>query len=396
MRLGWGDAMAKLEKRRDSDGRIRFTFRYVDVDGARRRHTPDVETEPEALRIQAEVLTRVARGIVGVPDVKSAERQQAGLTLAELHERYQAEAMPRRAKTPTAYKRQIRAGVGKLLPLFGSTALASLTRPELRRFCDSWLLEGREPATLNWVLSGLSAVWRWAQEVGLLSDSLSCPVRGLFQTPKAGSIDYLSAEQVCQLLTHAEATAPSLFPMIATAVYTGMRKGELYGLRFSDVNFTSGVIRIAWSYNTTPKSGKTRAVPIHPSLMPILRAWQRVCPQTPQSLVFPVVGKLGRLGMGNSGDGKELQRLLKESGCPVAAHPWHALRHTFASHYVMSSGNLIALQQLLGHHDISMTMVYAHLAPSYHAQDLARLTYAKPSADVIPIESRVAQRTRRK
>ena len=87
--------MAKLEKRRDSDGRIRFTFRYVDVDGARRRHTPDVETEPEALRIQAEVLTRVARGIVGVPDVKSAERQQAGLTLAELHERYQAEAMPR-------------------------------------------------------------------------------------------------------------------------------------------------------------------------------------------------------------------------------------------------------------------------------------------------------------
>ena len=271
MRLGWGDAMAKLEKRRDSDGRIRFTFRYVDVDGARRRHTPDVETEPEALRIQAEVLTRVARGIVGVPDVKSAERQQAGLTLAELHERYQAEAMPRRAKTPTAYKRQIRAGVGKLLPLFGSTALASLTRPELRRFCDSWLLEGREPATLNWVLSGLSAVWRWAQEVGLLSDSLSCPVRGLFQTPKAGSIDYLSAEQVCQLLTHAEATAPSLFPMIATAVYTGMRKGELYGLRFSDVNFTSGVIRIAWSYNTTPKSGKTRAVPIHPSLMPCLR-----------------------------------------------------------------------------------------------------------------------------
>ena len=148
--------MAKLEKRRDSDGRIRFTFRYVDVDGARRRHTPDVETEPEALRIQAEVLTRVARGIVGVPDVKSAERQQAGLTLAELHERYQAEAMPRRAKTPTAYKRQIRAGVGKLLPLFGSTVLASLTRPELRRFCDSWLLEGREPATLNWVLSGLS------------------------------------------------------------------------------------------------------------------------------------------------------------------------------------------------------------------------------------------------
>jgi hypothetical protein len=43
-----------------------------------------------------------------------------------------------------------------------------------------------------------------------------------------------------------------------------------------------------------------------------------------------------------------------------------------------------------------MTMVYAHLAPSYHAQDLARLTYAKPSANVIPIESRVPKRSRQK
>jgi hypothetical protein len=102
-----------------------------------------------------------------------------GLTLAELHERYQAEAMPRRAKTPTAYKRQIRAGVAiSCCRCLARRPLVSLTRPELRRFCDSWLLEGREPATLNWVLSGLSAVWRWAQEVGLLSDSLSCPVRG--------------------------------------------------------------------------------------------------------------------------------------------------------------------------------------------------------------------------
>ncbi len=387
--------MAKLEKRRDSDGRIRFTFRYIDIDGTRKRHTPDVETEPEALRIQAEVLARIARGIVGVPDVRSAERQQHRLTLADLHERYQAEAMPKKAKNPHEYKKQIRSGVQKLLPVFGATPIVNITRPELRRFCDRWLLEGKEPATLNWVLSGLSAVWRWSQEVGLLSDSLTCPVRGLFQARKSGSLDFLRAEEVERLLAHAELSAPTLFPMIATAVYSGMRKGELYGLRWSDVNFASSVIRIAHSYHSTPKSGKTRAVPIHPSLLPILRAWQRVCPQTPQALVFPIVGKLGRLGMGNSGDGKELARLLQESGCPVAAHPWHALRHTFASHYVMSSGNLIALQQLLGHHDISMTMVYAHLAPSYHAQDLARLTYTRPSAEVIPIAKQRANRGRR-
>ncbi len=54
--------------------------------------------------------------------------------------------------------------------------------------------------------------------------------------------------------------------------------------------------------------------------------------------------------------------------------------------YVINGGNLIALQQILGHHDIKMTMVYAHLAPSYRAQDMARLNYATPTpARVIPI-----------
>lgn len=387
--------MAKLEKRRDSDGKVRFSFRYVDVNGSRKRHTPDVETEPEALRIQAEVLARVARGIVGVPDVRSAERQQTGLTFAELHDRFQREAMPKKSKCPLVYKQRIRGGIQPLLRLFGAMPVLNITRQELRRFCDRWQSEGRAPATMNWVLAGLSAVFRWGQEVGLLSDSHPCPVRGLFQVRKQGSLDFLSAEEVSQLLAHTEESAPTLFPMIATAVYTGMRKGELYGLRWTDVNFQSQVIRIAWSYSSTPKSGKTRAVPIHPSLLPILRQWQRVCPQTPQGLVFPVVRKRGRVVMGESCDGMELTTLLRESGCRVAPHPWHALRHTFASHYVMSSGNLIALQQLLGHHDISMTMVYAHLAPSYHAQDLAKLTYAQSSADVIPIETRKTVRGRR-
>ena len=376
--------MAKLEKRRDSDGRIRYTFRYLDVDGSRKRHTPDVDSEPDALRIQAEVLTRVARGIVGVPDVRSAERQQQGLTLDTLHQRFQAEAMPR-SKSPKAYKTRVSSAMKQFMPLFGQRPLLGITRIELRRFSDRWLTEGRDPGSLNWILSSLSAVWRWAQETGLITEAADSPVRGLFQARPQGSLDFLSAEEVERLLLHAERNAPALYPMIATAVYTGMRKGELYGLRWSDVNLMAATLRIAYSYDSTPKSGKTRSVPIHPQLLPILRKWRKECPQTPQSLVFPVVAKRTRVRMGNSNDGEELVKLLKEASCHVAEHPWHALRHTFASHYVMSSGNLIALQQLLGHHDIAVTMVYAHLAPSYHAQDLARLSYASVPADVVPI-----------
>jgi integrase len=73
-----------------------------------------------------------------------------------------------------------------------------------------------------------------------------------------------------------------LYPMIATAVYTGMRKGELYGLRWSDVNMTAATLRIAYSYDSTPKSGKPRFVPIHPLLLPILPKRRKECPLTPQ------------------------------------------------------------------------------------------------------------------
>ena len=58
--------MAKQEKRRDSDGRIRWTFSDIDIDGTRKRHPPDVTTESEARRIQSEVLARVSRGIAGM------------------------------------------------------------------------------------------------------------------------------------------------------------------------------------------------------------------------------------------------------------------------------------------------------------------------------------------
>ena len=86
-----------------------------------------------------------------------------------------------------------------------------------------------------------------------------------------GDSESQSAEEIELLLLHAERNAPTLYPMIATAMYTGRRKGELHGLRWSDVKLTAETLRIAYSYDSTPKSGQTRSVPTHPQLLPILR-----------------------------------------------------------------------------------------------------------------------------
>jgi integrase len=135
--------------------------------------------------------------------------------------------------------------------------------------------------------------------------------------------------------------------MIATAIYTGMRKGELFGLRWIDVLFDRGVIHIAHSYGKTPKSDKWRPVPLHPALVPILRDWQRRCPPGP--LVFPVVpGRRKKQRMGTPDDMMDIEELLHLAGCHVPMRPWHAMRHTFASHYAMAAATCWRFRGFLG------------------------------------------------
>jgi site-specific recombinase XerD len=80
--------------------------------------------------------------------------------------------------------------------------------------------------------------------------------------------------------------------------------------------------------------------------------------------------------MGTPDDMMAIEELIQASGCHVPVRPWHAMRHTFASHYVMAGGNLLALQKILGHSKFEMTQIYSHLAPDYMAGEIARLSFS--------------------
>ena len=99
--------------------------------------------------------------------------------------------------------------------------------------------------------------------------------------------DFLSREEVAKLLTWAEQQQPSESPLYATAVYTGMRMGELYGLRWTDIDFELAKLHVRRSYWTLPKSGKGRTIPLNTNLAPILRDWKQRCRRTDENLVFP-------------------------------------------------------------------------------------------------------------
>ncbi|PSM31124.1 site-specific integrase, partial [Haliangium sp. UPWRP_2] len=174
--------------------------------------------------------------------------------------------------------------------------------------------------------------------------------------------------------------ANSHFLAVALALYTGLRRGELMGLRWSDIDLDAQRLTVAHSFAALPKGGRPRHLRIPAALVPLLIAWRPDCPATAEGVVCPARAA-GRWGMSRGRSDHGLKSLLAAAGCPPLRRGWHSLRHTYASMFIRAGGNLVALQKILGHTDMKMTLAYAHLAPDFLAQDMERIHYPPPPAD---------------
>jgi integrase len=239
-------------------------------------------------------------------------------------------------------------------------------------------------------LAVLSKLYKWARRAGHVD--CANPVQGVERPRTTSTVDYLDRAEVGRLIAKAEELARAdgadweartRYPMAVAAIYTGMRKGELFGLRWIDVHLDAGRIDVARSYRLAPKSGQARHLPIHPELARVLREWRPVCAPTDENLVFPTHGggKRGRWHMGEEQDMLGIAELFAAAEChePADGKPWHLLRHSFASHAVMSGTSLYEVQRLLGHASPAMTQRYAHLAPDHLAGAVARLSFSIPA-----------------
>lgn len=140
------------------------------------------------------------------------------------------------------------------------------------------------------------------------------------------------------------------------ALQTGLRKGELLGLRWSDVNFEAEQILIRET-----KSGKPRMIPMNRRARWLLK---KLAARSPLSeWVFQTRKRNGAAGP--AADTKTAwRRALRLAR--IEDFRFHDLRHTFASHFAMSGGDLYALAKILGHSNPKMTIDrYAHLSPEF-------------------------------
>jgi integrase/recombinase XerC len=234
---------------------------------------------------------------------------------------------------------------------------------------------GLAPRSIALALAAWRGLYRWWGRDGLVAAN---PVDGL-RPPKAAKPlpKALSVEQAVSLAAHdSDVGDPRLAARdhaIVELLYgCGLRVGELVGLDRAASGHAAGWVDLDdASAHVLGKGSKRRSVPVGGAALQALRAWLLVRGQVARAdeAALFVSQRGTRLSAGQLRT--RLLRLAGLAGLPTAVHP-HMLRHSFASHLLQSSGDLRAVQELLGHASISTTQVYTqldyqHLAKVYDA-----------------------------
>lgn len=360
--------------RRSKDGKfLGFYLRWYEG-GKRRVMASKQESLTDARKMLLQIEARIARGEAGI-----AEAPAEVPTLARLIERFLAEYSRPRIKDVERYRIQARVALIRVVPQLGSKRADTITAIDVGRLRDA--LSRRYAAnSVRQTIATLGTAYAWGNRIGIVAGN---PCRGIELPQRVDALDYLTTDEVKALLSYATERAASggiadrlQHARIVVAIHTGLRKGELCGLRWRDLDLRSHRLTIARSYRAAPKSGKPRHIRLPAVAIPILAEWVKVCPMTDEGVVFPVRRRDGRWAMSEeTSDLLGLPALLTAAGVRVPSHCWHVLRHTFASHYVMQGGNLLALSRILGHSDVKVTMIYAHLAPDFIGAEMNRVKF---------------------
>jgi integrase/recombinase XerC len=270
----------------------------------------------------------------------------------------------------------------------GAVSLAGVQSHHVRRWAAQLHAGGSKdgarrarlaPRSIALVLSAWRGFYRWLGRDGLVSSN---PVEGV-RAPKAGRPlpKALSVDQAMALAEHGSdadaggdpARLAARDQCIVELLYgCGLRVGELTGL---DVHAGPGAA--GWidapdaSIHVLGKGGKRRSVPVGSAALKAVAAWLAVRGQwAPADEAALFVGRRGRR-LTASQVRARLKANALHAGLPTHVHP-HMLRHSFASHLLQSSGDLRAVQELLGHANITTTQVYTkldfgHLSKVYDA-----------------------------
>lgn len=382
-----------------------YYFSYRNREGRRRRYRIGNSESLSPAQARDQAILLAARVITGEDLQAEKKRKRRAAALAKsrklegfLTHNYEPWAISHR-KSGVATVRRIRRNFPHLL----NQPLIDINLWVIEKWRSEQLKAGKARTTVNRDITALKACLARAVEWEVLEENPLQKLRPL-RVDKLARVRYLSAaeenalrEALCDRdkrirrnrangnewrRNRHKAMLPDLsqqifadhlHPMTLLALNTGLRRGELFQLRWTDIDFLRREIVVRGDY---AKSGKSRYVPLNDEAFAALRDWRTVAECT--EWVFP---------NGNDGPLTSIRSSWKRvlQSASISDFRWHDLRHHFASSLVMKGVDLNTVRELLGHADLSMTLRYAHLSLEHKAEAVAKLSISEEALATAPI-----------
>ena len=322
------------------------------------RKSTGVANKKLALAIDAENVAKIAKkqflGIVEPEDVLFDNLCDRFIRFIE------------KRRQPETVRRN-RNSIKNLKKLFSGKFVLVITPQDIEKFVDMRLEQGVSFRTVNIDLTTLHFMYTKAIEWNCAVRNPVDQIRKLKVDPRP--MEILTIEDERRLM---DECAEYTKPIVQMALYTGMRKGEVLDLKWSEVKWETKMIRVRGT-----KVHKTRFVPINGTLLQFLTS---LGPKTGDKYIFA------------KEDGKRYGDVKKgfKAACRRAGIPnfrFHDLRDTFATRFIVAGGRLVALKMILGHSDIRVTMRYIYLSETCLMEDMKKMDKSTNKAHIVSQET---------
>jgi len=319
-------------------------LRYAGLDGRMVYESAGTDKQREAEALLHKRKAAIKEG--KQPEIKKI----ANYTFNELIDEYSKWAERQRSfKSKLGFMRQ-------LVAAFGNLPLRRFNTMMIEQYQTERMHRGNKPATINRHLATIKHMFAKAVEWDMVEEETLKRIRRVRLLEENNRRLRFLNKRECQALV--DACDAHLKPIVMVALNTGMRKSEILTLRWGNVDLNHGFILL-----DKTKNGERREVPINGTLRNVLETLYHGTKERPRRVDIPYLF----YDMKTAKPYGEIKKSFN-SACRRARiedFHFHDLRHTFASHLVMAGVDLTTVRELLGHKTLTMTLRYAHLAPSH-------------------------------
>jgi integrase len=340
--------MATIKKRETKKG---ITYHIIEqVNGVRRSKKTSARNLAEARRCLIQFELEKVHSDCNFLTIQK-------ITLNDLWIEYKQYSRLRKTE---ASQKGIESHVKELLVLWGHKPIDSITTKDIILAQNQWLEEGKAKKTVNNRIILLRAILKYAKEKQFLSRLPETKQLRLDKLPPK----FYSQEEINTMLTKFK---PFVRDYVVILLNTGMRAGELKRLEWRNVDLKKRTIMVE-----VAKSHKFRSIPINNNLFDHLQTMLKKARKEQQYVIEA-----------QTLEGKMVNDIYNPFTSEMKKHKLkgnvHMLRHTFASRLVQNGVSIYEVKELLGHADVTTTMIYAHLAPDNMKNAVHKLDFIDSS-----------------